>query len=273
MTVHYENLDSGRLTVHPDFVRRLRREGLDTFESFYGDRTGTLLRDLGRRSNVRLALEKGGEGIVCFLKRHERPGLAERLKARLRLARPRSPARTEWDNIGRLGRLDISTMTPVALGEDPHTGRSFLVTAEIEGASPADDFARDRLTQAGAAAPRRKLVRRLGELVGKLHRAGLTHRDLYLCHVFVRQERGDFRLHLIDLQRAGRRILGRRWHVKDVAQLEYSRPAGTFSRTDGVRFLHAYFLTGRLSPRQKRFARSVLSKAKRMRRRTREPRP
>ena len=256
-----------RLTVCRDFAGLLRRHGLDTFESFYDERTGKLLRDLGQRANLRLTLDASGGKLTFFLKRHEPLGLTEKLKAWLRLARPVSHARTEWENIGRLARLDIPTMQPVVLGEDSLTGRSFLMTAEIVGGRPADDFARERLAGDAAAAQRREFARKLGRLVRKLHAAGMTHRDLYLCHVFVREDDQALRLHLIDLQRVGRRRFRRRWEVKDIAQLEYSRPPGVFSRTDAMRFLHAYFDTPGLDVRQKRFVASVLRKAKRMKKR------
>jgi heptose I phosphotransferase len=269
MTERYETLDGGRLTVHRDFAGLLRRRGLDVFENYYDQRAGELLRDVGRRANLRVTFEAEGGALTGFLKRHEPLSLTERLKAWLRLRRAKTAARTEWENIERLAGLGISTMPPIALGEDRATGRSFLLTAEIGSATPADDYAREHFTSNGGPAleERRKFVRGLAELVRTLHAAGLTHRDLYLCHVFVRKTGGDFRLHLIDLQRVEPSVLRRRWRVKDVAQLEYSRPAGTFTTTDAVRFLHGYFDTRRLDHGQKIFARDVLGKAARMRRR------
>ena len=269
MTERHETLDGGRLTVHRDFTRLLRRRGLDVFENYYDERTGKLLRDVGPRANLRVTLDAEGGAVTGFLKRHEPISLAERLKAWLRLRRPKTSARTEWENIERLAGLGISTMQPIALGEDRSSGRSFLLTAEIGSATPADDYAREHFasSQGPALAERRKFVGRLAELVRTLHAAGLTHRDLYLCHVFVRETGGDFRLHLIDLQRVGPCVLLRRWRVKDAAQLEYSRPAGTFTATDAVRFLHTYFDTRRLDHGQKMFARDVLGKAARMKHR------
>lgn len=269
MTDRYETLDDGRLTVHREFTRLLRRRGLDVFERFYDEGTGELLRNVGPRANLRVALEAEDGPVTAFLKRHEPLPLAERLKAWLSLRSPKTAARKEWENIERLIGLGIATMQPIALGEDRATGRSFLLTAEIASATPADDYAREHFasSEKHASEERRKFVRRLAELVRTLHDAGLTHRDLYLCHVFVRRTGADFGLHLIDLQRVSPCVLLRRWRVKDAAQLEYSRPAGTFTRTDAVRFLHGYFDTKRLDHGQKMFARDVLAKTARMKRR------
>lgn len=266
MTERFDALDDGRLAVAHEFVWLLHRHGLDTFEAFYGERAGKLLREVGPRANLRLTLERDGRPVSFFLKRHEPPRARDKLRAWVRLARPKSPARVEWDNIFRLAHLGIATMPPVALGDDPLSGRSFLLTAEIDRALPADEFACEQLSCDVSA--RGRFARGIGELVRTLHAAGMTHRDLYLCHVFVREVGPDFQLHLIDLQRLGPRLL-RRWKVKDVAQLEYSRDPNVLRRADAMRFLHAYFAVGRLSGREKRFVRAVLRKVRRMRRRNR----
>jgi len=272
MTSSGDRLDDGRLTVSHDYVWLLHRNRLDTFESFYDESlVGKPLRVVGRRANLRFTLAgDAGRKLGVFMKRHEPTGFPEKIASWLRFRRPRTAARAEWENIRRLAGIGIATAAPVALGEDPATGRSFLATAELERAVPADDFARARFASddADAVAARRRFARDLGELVRRLHSARLTHRDLYLCHVFVRESAGDFLLHLIDLQRVERCVL-RRWRVKDLAQIEFSRPPGTFTRTDGLRFLHACFAADRLDAEQKGLAAAALRKAGRMRRRER----
>ncbi len=270
MSLPAGSLDDARLTVSHDYVWHLHRNRLDTFESWYDESlVGKPLRHTGDRANLRLTIEVLPERrLALFLKRHEPMGLRQKATAWLRLRRPKTPARVEWDNLHLIASLGVATSFPVALGEDPATGRSFVVTAEIEGGKPADDFARERFASGDAAVTRdrRRFVRRLGEMVRRLHAARLAHRDLYLCHVFVRESPGGFEVHLIDLQRLGPFVLSR-WRVKDVAQLEFSRPEGVFTRTDAVRFLRAYFNAPRLDPAHKRFAKAVLRKAARIRRR------
>ena len=262
-----DTLDEGRLTVHHDAVWLLHRNGLDSFESFYRPDLGEVLRDVGPRENVRLTLEVDGDSQRFFLKRHAPLRNLDKLLSWMRLRRPKTAARVEWENIERLRVLGIVTMRPVALGEDPDTGRSFVMTAEIAAGTPADDFAKTHFGGETNVAARRTFVRRLAERVRMLHAARLSHRDLYLCHVFVREDAGELQLHLIDLQRLGRHLFMRRWRVKDLAQLAYSQPEGTFTRTDAVRFLRSYFDAAPLSAGHKRLARAVLRKAARMRRR------
>jgi hypothetical protein len=265
MTDPTESMDHGRLLVCRGAAPLLRRHGLVTFESFHDERTGRLLRNVGPRANARLMLEDEDAERVFFLKRHEPPKFTDRLACWVRLQGWRSPGRVEWENIHALARLGIASMKGVVLGEDPATGRSFLMTAKIPEAYPADDYADAHFVEDIAA--RRMFARRLGELVRTLHGAGLTHRDLYLCHVFVRETPNDFALHLIDLQRLGPHWLLTRWRVKDLAQLAYSRDEDVLTRTDCVRFLHAYFGVRRLDASQTSFVRRVTGKTYRMRRR------
>jgi heptose I phosphotransferase len=70
------------------------------------------------------------------------------------------------------------------------------------------------------------LAEKLAELVGKLHRAGSVHRDLYASHVFLHESGGSIELYLIDLARLfAPRWRTFRWRVKDLAQLKYSMPS------------------------------------------------
>jgi heptose I phosphotransferase len=121
---------------------------------------------------------------------------------------------------------------------------SFGLTAEISGESL------ETLAERAGADPseippwteRREIIRQLALLVGHLHRNGLFHRDLYLCHVFLtRNADGRIVLRLIDLARMlenPRRW--RRWRIKDLAGLDHSAPAGLVTRADRLRFLYDY---------------------------------
>ena len=63
------------------------------------------------------------------------------------------------------------------------------------------------------------------DLAGTLHNAGLHHRDLYLCHFFVRANDGAIDVKLIDVARVKKLpalLTRQRWIVKDLAQFWYS---------------------------------------------------
>src|SRR5207302_4714741 len=73
--------------------------------------------------------------------------------------------------------------------------------------------------------PFERLHRPTADLAAQLHRAGLHHRDLYLCHFMAKISGEEIDIKLIDPARV-RRLPGmltrRRWIIKDVAQFWYS---------------------------------------------------
>jgi hypothetical protein len=61
-------------------------------------------------------------------------------------------------------------------------------------------------------------------------------------------------------------FLGRRFQIKDIAQVYYSAPGRHFSNTDRLRFYLGYAGRSRLTSDDKVFIRQVLNKVKRMER-------
>jgi hypothetical protein len=128
------------------------------------------------------------------------------------------PAEDEAKGYGLLHDRGIAAAVVAAWGvlDD---GRSFIAVEDLAGFTPAD-----KLIESGL--PFDRLLIPTADLTGRLHSAGLHHRDLYLCHFLARCE--DSRsadLRLIDAARV-RRLPGlltrRRWIVKDLAQFWYS---------------------------------------------------
>ena len=107
----------------------------------------------------------------------------------------------------------------------------------------------------------REFIRRLAGFIQRFHATGRRHRDLYLSHIFC-SDAGKFCL--IDLARASRPFLQRRFQIKDIAQLHYSSPARSFSRTDRLRFYLTYAGHRRLLSQDKAFLHAVMKKTTRM---------
>lgn len=83
-------------------------------------------------------------------------------------------------------------------------------------------------------------------MAGTMHRAGVNHRDFYICHFLLHTDRpvtvNDFRLSLIDLHRAQTRSeTPLRWRNKDLAGLYFSALDIGLTRRDRLRFLRNYF--------------------------------
>jgi len=276
------DLDGGRLRVNEAFRPALEAAGLATLEALMNFRGGLAYRDVPGRLTVRVELpEVGGRRQVVYLKRYTRVDGRTALRRTISLGEPVSQATAEARNIVRLSDLGIPTMRIVAIGEVlTHGGRreqSCLVTEEVADAVQADQYCEQTFGPGPqgreATAAKRRLIRDLADLARRLHGAGFTHRDFYLCHFLVRSvaSGGDPVLHLIDLQRVRRDAVGRgeRWIVKDLGALLFSSipsPAtfvrsAVFTRTDRMRFARAYFQMRHLDPKAKRLVRRAVAKA------------
>ena len=83
-------------------------------------------------------------------------------------------------------------------------------------------------------------------MLGKMHRAGVNHRDCYICHFLLHTDKpiqaNNFKLSVIDLHRAQTRsATPKRWRDKDLAALYFSALDIGLTQRDKLRFLKSYF--------------------------------
>jgi tRNA A-37 threonylcarbamoyl transferase component Bud32 len=156
-------------------------------------------------------------------------------------------ARREWENHRLMMAAGFRVPQP-AVGGILSDGRGLFSTVALEGQQPIDDVWK-------TLDPRRA-ARAVADLARRLHTCGLVHRDLYLCHLFVKP--GTYDLTLIDLARL-RRSTSHRRRVKDLAALAASAQ-GLVSRACLWRGLLRY-------GGNRKLAKKVLRKARRIARR------
>ena len=255
--------DAGRrLTVAEPFSGALAGAGIgglnDLFELPGGERLDKATLPSWRE---RLRIELPGVG-VCYLKRYSSPPVGVQVRRMLWGGLRASTARLEWRQIRRLEAAGIGSVRRVAFGEEMAglwERRSAVLTAELPGESLEVFAARCRRRVA------RGWVGGLAEFVARFHGAGYVHRDLYLCHVFVEETRGAPTFRLIDLARMMKPwFRRRRWVVKDLAALNYSAPAVVATAADRLRFLKAYLGVARLGAGDRRLARQIARKTRRI---------
>ena len=187
-------------------------------------------RTIADRQNCTLEFEdEDGRAVRWHVKRYT--------AVRGRLS---TPAEQEVAGIQLLRGAGIPTVPLVGWGVLADR-RSFVIVEDLAGYRPAD-----KLLAAGGVAFDR-LLEPTADLAAKLHSAGLHHRDLYLCHFFVKtSDPADLRL--IDCARVKRlpSFLTRyRWLVKDLSQFWYSslkHPEITGGQRDA--WLRRYALRG-----------------------------
>lgn len=219
-------------------------KGKDPFREAFGV-TGDDFREVKSRRTTRFELE--GKGY--FIKRHFGIGVKEYLKDIFQLKKPVTGAGQEFDALNLLREKGIPTMTVAAFGSRK-TGsvreKSFLITQELVCVTSLEDFCLARGKNLELPL-RRNLIRSLAESAGKMHRAGVNHRDCYICHFLLdrkKLEEGKYILYVIDLHRAQiRKKVPERYLVKDLAGLCFSALSCTsLTRHDVYCFLEAYFL-------------------------------
>ena len=198
----------------------------------------------GRRT---FRCEIGGRGY--FVKIHHGIGWGEIVKNLLVGRAPILGAGNEWQAIHRLTAIGIDTMRAVAFGQrgwNPARRHSFLITDELAPTISLEDFCREWAHQPPPAALKHALIRRVADMAGRMHRAGVNHRDFYLCHFLLHLEpqptAQNLKLSLIDLHRAQSRTqVPRRWRDKDLAGLYFSALGIGLTQRDFLRFLRVYF--------------------------------
>ena len=242
----------GKMFVDQRIIPWLQHAGILGFNDVFRYEGGDPLDKPGlasHRQRIRMVLtDEKGQTRTLYLKRFNRPPLMEQLRRIRECGLRSSNGWREMHFIKRLSQLGIPTMRGLAFGQRMKgifEKRSFGITEEIRGES-LETFTERILAgtePAPAWADRREIIRQLALITARLHRHGLFHRDLYLCHVFLcRNADGGIVLRLIDLSRMIEKKKGDngRWQIKDLAALNYSAPAGLVTRADRLRFLYDY---------------------------------
>ncbi|MFJ2448487.1 MULTISPECIES: lipopolysaccharide core heptose(I) kinase RfaP [unclassified Pseudomonas] len=219
--------------------------GRDAFSAVEG-LEGEVYRELEARRTLRT--EVAGNGY--FVKIHRGIGWGEIFKNLLTAKLPVLGAGQEWRAIQRLHEAKVPTMTAVAYGEkgsNPADQHSFIITEELAPTVSLEDFSIDWARQAPEPRLKRALIAEVARMTGMMHRAGVNHRDCYICHFLLHTDKPvtaeDFKLSIIDLHRAQTRpAITRRWRNKDLAALYFSALDIGLTRRDKLRFLKGYFL-------------------------------
>lgn len=204
-----------------------------------GKLDGTLFRHVKSRRTLQLQIN----GRSFFLKHHMGVGWREIFKNLFQFKLPVTGASNEFLALKRLTELGIATMESAAFAErntNPAAKESFLITRELTDVVTLEDW--------GAENPvsplRSRLVRAVARSAGTMHRAGINHRDCYICHYMLHLPTADLpepTVFVIDLHRAQiRERVPYRYWVKDVAGLLFSAWSASLTRREALRFIREY---------------------------------
>ena len=264
--LNFEDVDG--LLVHPDYRDVLARNGICSLDALMSTEGEQRLDKPGLaawRERIELMLQTAQGPRRFFLKRFIRPPLGQQFGRALRGYS--STAQVEWSWLMRLRQVDIRVPEPVACGAcklGPLERCSVLLTAELPGES-LEKWLPTHVSDLSRSV-RVHLMEVLANLVGRLHGAGLVHRDLYLSHIFVHWQSSDrCTLSLLDLQRVmAPGLRRRRWLVKDLAALNYSTPPAAASRADRLRWLRLYLGNNKPAGDERSLIRAIECKTQRI---------
>jgi tRNA A-37 threonylcarbamoyl transferase component Bud32 len=181
-------------------------------------------------------------GLHFFLKQNRIPDARARVREWLRPGK----ALAEYERALAVAERQVPTYVPLAAGVPCRsgTGESFLLTHALEETRQLNTFLEQELSD--WPEPRRTRLRQrialaLGDLLARMHDAGIVHQDLHAGNLLLHLDQDDRpRLYLIDLQavrlgpplnwRASRNnlVLVNRWFILRA------------SRTERLRTWHAY---------------------------------
>lgn len=212
------------------------------------------------RSTCRWVIERSGQRLAVYLKRHYRLPWRHGLLAALWPWRAWSPALQERHHLQWAAEQGLAV--PRVLAAVEYVGpwyrlQSCLAIEELYDMLPlhqAIPLAAERLAPRDFQRWKRGLIAELARLTRELHRRKHYHKDLYLCHFYLpcadiaaELVRGgtvpDFRdrLHMIDLHRlAHHRWTWPVWLAKDLAELLFSSELASITPRDRLRFWSQY---------------------------------
>src|SRR6185436_4007236 len=207
--------------VDPRYQPIMRQIGLDA-EAVFSHPDIQVWRSIPERENCTLDATLEGREIRLHIKRYR----ATRSS--------RTPADEEVRGIQLLNQHEIPTVPLVGWGRLAD-GRSFVISEDLKDFRAADNVI-------AAGFPFDRLIESTADLAARLHGSGLHHRDLYLCHFFVKTAGDDLELRLIDAARVRQLpwLFRQRWIVKDLAQFWYSAKKLGIVNDQLIRWLGRY---------------------------------
>ncbi len=219
-------------------------EGKDPFEEVEKI-SGDVKRALETRRTLRFVVNKKG----YYLKLHHGTKMKEVMKSLIRLRAPVLGADREWNAIHRLAENGVDTMEGVAYGEkggNPLSKTSFIITKDVGRSWDARVVLQDLKV---SVTVKRMIIKRLAQMIRKMHQCGVNHRDCYLAHFLVHRpfdlkagKEQDLKISVIDLHRAQlRESVPIRWRDKDLVGLLFSARDVKLTQRDIYRFMKEYF--------------------------------
>ena len=182
-----------------------------------------------------------------FIKFHGPVGWREIFKNLFQIKTPVIGAQREYEALNHLSKNNINCPKIKGFGKkgiNPANSSSFIITEELYGTLSLEEFFLKNLHKNLSFNQKCNLIKASASIIRKMHSSGLNHRDLYLCHLHVKEDIdfNNIKIYLIDLHRAQiRSSVPLRWTIKDLGGFFHSAIQFNFTERDFYRFLMSYF--------------------------------
>ncbi len=182
-----------------------------------------------------------------FIKFHGPVGWREIFKNLFQIKTPVIGAQREYEALNHLSQNNINCPQIKGFGKkgiNPANSSSFIITEELYGTLSLEEFFLKNLHKNLSFNQKCNLIKSSASIIRKMHLSGLNHRDLYLCHLHIKEDIDfyNIEIYLIDLHRAQiRTTVPFRWIIKDLGGFFHSAIQFNFTERDFYRFLMSYF--------------------------------
>lgn len=217
--------------------------GLESFDDFYNYTGGTVIGKNTKRNVQKLTFGEGAEHKAFFMKRFHKPHIKDMVTALRNCGRLTSQAGLEWKNAHKLLENSIDTYKPVCLGERTVSGierMSFLITEKLTSISMLDFIVQKWSSL--ERSQREKIVTAMAKLVRRVHELNISLPDLYIWHIFIREDCLDdeCRLNVIDLHQMAHSVTSSGKMAKELGKLYWSMLSDYFDDNLKDLFLAEY---------------------------------
>jgi len=242
---------------------------LRSFKDFFDNLPAKAIGVNKKRNVVSFSLGPDSDKKKFFMKRFSHPHFKDILFSWRNIGRPCSQGRYEWENAMLLLDNGIETYRPVCFGEKTTCGienSSFFVTEELQSQC-LTDFVRQNW--AGFRQQQKeKIITGLAAFIRKIHDSNICLPDLYVWHIYITENAGEYEYAVIDLHRMSRNVTGSRLKIKNLGRLHHSMLDSYFDEELKQLLVKSYAADGqsgnvtRLLARVKKYSDAVSARRK-----------
>ena len=218
---------------------------LKSFDDFFENLPSKTIGINKKRNVVMFSLGPDSHKKRFFMKRFTHPHFKDMLFSWRNIGRPCSQARYEWENARLLLESGIETYRPVCFGEKITWGienNSFLVTEELQSQC-LTDFIRQNW-HSFQQQQKEKIITGLAAFIRKIHALNISLPDLYVWHIYITENAGEYEYAVIDLHRMSRNVTSRSRKIKNLGRLHHSMLDSYFDEELKQLFVKSYAAEG-----------------------------